>query len=329
MAIGTTAAILGATGIASNVIGGIFGAKAATSAGNEQAAAAEREAQEILKVIAAQNPELAKAAEEAIAKVQGASETAAGGVEAAGAGAQQGAQAATTEANKLLDPYVKAGTGALGDLGTLANEKFQFTQDDPSYQFRLMEGMKALERSGAARGIVSGGRPLKEITRYAQNAASQEYQSAFDRFIASQGLKASTLGTVAGMGLTAGGKAGDNLMGTSRYVGDVGLDTARTAGGIRTGAAEFGANVGLSTADKIAQNNIRGAETAADLRTSAAAARAAGKVGRANAITGAISGAGQVAGDIGGYLSLKDIMKNPATTRPITGRKVAAVMPYR
>jgi hypothetical protein len=53
---------------------------------------------------------------------------------------------------------------------------------DPGYQFRLDEGQKALEGSAAAGGNLLSGSTLKALTNYGQNAASQEYQNAFNRF---------------------------------------------------------------------------------------------------------------------------------------------------
>ena len=52
---------------------------------------------------------------------------------------------------------------------------------DPSYQFRLGEGQKALERSAAGRGVLRTGGTLKDILSYGQNFASQEYGNIFDR----------------------------------------------------------------------------------------------------------------------------------------------------
>ena len=60
-------------------------------------------------------------------------------------------------------------------------------QNQPGYQFRLSEGMKALERSQAGRRL--GGRATKEAQRYGQEYASGEFQNQFSR-----------LGTIAGFG---------------------------------------------------------------------------------------------------------------------------------
>lgn len=54
-------------------------------------------------------------------------------------------------------------------------------QNDPGYQFRLNEGLKALQASAAARGVLNSGGTLKGIEDYGQNYASQEYGNVFNR----------------------------------------------------------------------------------------------------------------------------------------------------
>jgi hypothetical protein len=54
-------------------------------------------------------------------------------------------------------------------------------QMDPGYGFRMGEGMKALERSAAARGGLLSGSMLKGTQRFGQELASQEFQNAFSR----------------------------------------------------------------------------------------------------------------------------------------------------
>lgn len=53
--------------------------------------------------------------------------------------------------------------------------------NDPSYQFRLSQGQKALENSAAARGVLNTGATLKDILGYGQQFASQEYGNIYDR----------------------------------------------------------------------------------------------------------------------------------------------------
>lgn len=65
------------------------------------------------------------------------------------------------------------------------NKKFSFGAsdllNDPGYQFRLEEGKKAIERSAAARGTLMSGRTAKELERYGQGLAADEYADSYNR----------------------------------------------------------------------------------------------------------------------------------------------------
>jgi hypothetical protein len=117
-----------------------------------------------------------------------------------GAGAAKSAAntqaAAQQQANQLLaqqyqqqradlQPYSAAGVNALSKFQGMADYTpfgtSQF-QADPGYAFRLSEGQKALERSAAARGGLLSGGTGKRIAAYGQEAASQEYNNAFNRY---------------------------------------------------------------------------------------------------------------------------------------------------
>jgi len=52
---------------------------------------------------------------------------------------------------------------------------------DPGYQFRLSQGLEAMNRQAAARGGLISGAALKAGQRYGQNYASGEYGNAYDR----------------------------------------------------------------------------------------------------------------------------------------------------
>ena len=58
-----------------------------------------------------------------------------------------------------------------------------FTPDDPSYKWRMNQGMENLSRASAARGMLGSGNVLSELTNYAQGAASQEYSAQFNRLL--------------------------------------------------------------------------------------------------------------------------------------------------
>ena len=54
-------------------------------------------------------------------------------------------------------------------------------QADPGYLARLGHGQRALEQSAAARGVLRTGGTLKDLVRYGQDLASQEYGNVYDR----------------------------------------------------------------------------------------------------------------------------------------------------
>jgi hypothetical protein len=91
----------------------------------------------------------------------------------------------------LQEPFRQVGVNALAKYPEAAAPSYtpfgmpQF-QTDPGYNFRMSEGVKALERSAAARGLLSSGSTLKGITQYGQNVASDEYQNAFNRYLLEQ-----------------------------------------------------------------------------------------------------------------------------------------------
>jgi hypothetical protein len=76
-------------------------------------------------------------------------------------------------------------------------------QRDPGYQFRVDEGIKALDRSAAARGMLQSGSALKGITRFGQKEGSQEYQNAFNRFQIERSARLNPLQSLMGSGQSA------------------------------------------------------------------------------------------------------------------------------
>jgi hypothetical protein len=76
-------------------------------------------------------------------------------------------------------------------------------QQDPGYAFRQSEGMKALERSAAARGNLMSGSTLKGIQRFGQDLASQEYQNAFNRYQVERSARLNPLQSLMGSGQSA------------------------------------------------------------------------------------------------------------------------------
>lgn len=68
----------------------------------------------------------------------------------------------------------------------------------PGYRFRLDEGIKAVERSAAARGLLRSGAAAKSIQRYGEGLAASEYDSYAARLAQLAGLgQGAAAGTVA------------------------------------------------------------------------------------------------------------------------------------
>lgn len=129
---------------------------------------------------------------------------------AAGQGFANGSQAITdgrNNANAQMQPYAAGGGAAfqglqgLMGLGGDPNSAMQALQNSPGYQFRLGEGLKGVQGSAAARGMLGSGATLKGLTQYGQNFASNEYDKRFQQL---QG--------VSQMGMNASGQIGNNYM---------------------------------------------------------------------------------------------------------------------
>lgn len=147
---------------------------------------------------------------------------------------------------ELQEPWRQAGINALARMGTGFTGQVDLTQD-PGYGFRMSEGMKALERSAAARGGLLSGSMLKGAQRFGQDLASQEYQNAYNRAL----TQYNTTAALAGVGQTASnalsgaaGQTGANLAnlaygagqsaGATRASGYMGIANALT-GALGTG----------------------------------------------------------------------------------------------
>ncbi len=142
-------------------------------------------------------------------------------------------QAGLTGQNRMLDLLgLSQNTGAEG-YGKYARDfGEQDFQQDPGYQFRLSEGLKALDRQAAARGGLISGAALKAAGRYGQQSASDEYQNAFNRYQVNRSNQLNPL-----QGLTGQAQSATNTLGQAgqNYAGQAGqsysdMGNARAAG---------------------------------------------------------------------------------------------------
>jgi hypothetical protein len=97
---------------------------------------------------------------------------------------------------------------------------------DPGYGFRMSEGMKAVERSAAARGGLLSGSTLRGIQRFGQDLASNEYTNAFNRYQISRNARLNPLQSLSG-----GGQSSTNLLSNAAMSTGQGMANTLMAGG--------------------------------------------------------------------------------------------------
>lgn len=135
-------------------------------------------------------------------------------------------------------PWLTAGTNAVNQLaaglapGGMYATPFSQTnwQTDPGYQFRLNEGLKALDRQAAARGGLISGAALKAAGRYGQDYASNEYSNAFDRYYKERQNMLSPLQSLAGVGQSTAQQLGQAGQTMASNVGNLAMTNAANQG---------------------------------------------------------------------------------------------------
>ena len=113
------------------------------------------------------------------------------------------------------EPYMGAGAGATNQLAQLFGQGGAYTQQptyeqlqmDPGYAFRFQQGQEAMTNAARAGGLAGSGGALKAATRYGQEAGSQEYTNAYNRFMANREAVTQGLTGLAGRGAGAAGTA--------------------------------------------------------------------------------------------------------------------------
>lgn len=192
-------------------------------------------------------------------------------------------------------PFREIGLDALETLEPLVGPDGElvrgFTLDDfeadPGYQFRLEEGTKALDRSASSRGQLYSGAQLRDLARFNQGLAKEEYGDAFNRFQIEQGNKFNRLGSLAGVGERATTTLGSFRSNTVRNVGNL---------------------------------QVAGGQSRASGYINAANANAAGRVGAGNAWAQGLSGVGSAANQ-----GLKNYMLY-SLARPPAGSQIQPIL---
>lgn len=151
------------------------------------------------------------------------------------------------------EPWRRTGMYSLNDLAQLTNirtgdplqspllRQFRMSdfRQDPGYKFRQSEGEKAINRAASAAGRYDSPRTLKDLMRFNQGTADQEYGDAWNRFNSTQTNQFNRLAAISGLGQTAANQTASGALSTGNSLANIAL---------QSGAAQAAGQVGQANA---------------------------------------------------------------------------------
>lgn len=138
---------------------------------------------------------------------------------------------------KELDPYDNFGAAATSRLAALGGVSGSAAQQralasDPGYQFRMGQGIQALDRSAAARGMLLSGAQAKGLSQFNQGLASEELNNAYNRTAGVADAARTSATNIANL-YTGRGAALSNLaIGQGTQLNQLGTNTTNAITGI-------------------------------------------------------------------------------------------------
>jgi hypothetical protein len=117
------------------------------------------------------------------------------------------------------------GAAAGGSSGASGAPNYSAFFNSPDYQFALQQGGLAVDRSAAARGLLTSGGTLKDLTSFGQGLASQQYGNYFNRLMSVAQLGSGAAGGSASASAAFGnaGAQSLNTLGAAQASGAVGV----------------------------------------------------------------------------------------------------------
>lgn len=103
-------------------------------------------------------------------------------------------------------------TSTQSSPGAAAGPDYSQFFKSPDYNFRLNEGIKAVERSNAARGLLNSGNTLRGVTELGQNLAAGEYNNFLSRLFTLAGYGNSATSEANSAATNFGQQAGNNAI---------------------------------------------------------------------------------------------------------------------
>jgi len=207
----------------------------------------------------------------------------------------------------------------IGDLPDVQGQipDFDSTQfdiyKDPSYDWRVEEQMRGIDRGAAASGQVASGNRLEALMKRSGEMASQEYGAARDRMVQDYGIDRSNELTRYGFDVDAYNRAlGLDQEQYGRDLTTYNADLAQEQGMYNRGLGEYGlyqgiegdylnrlaslSNIGQTATDKTGAFGAMAAQGQANQIANAGAYQAGGQLGQANALGSVIGQLGNLGG---------------------------------
>lgn len=130
-------------------------------------------------------------------------------------------------------PFRDAGLRGLAGYEATLGPSFQ---ESPGYRFAVEEGVNAIDRGASARGLLGSGGRLRELTRFGQGMANQEFGNYQNRLASLAGIGQAATGQTNAAGMAAGqGVANTQIAGGNAQAGSIIGGTNAMLGGANQG----------------------------------------------------------------------------------------------
>lgn len=103
---------------------------------------------------------------------------------------------AASQGQSAADPFASQRGQYQGRLSALYNDP-NYIFSDPSYRFRLNQGLQGVQGSAAAQGMLNSGNTLSALANYSQGLASSEFQNEEQRLAQLSGATIGSPGVAA------------------------------------------------------------------------------------------------------------------------------------
>ena len=159
-------------------------------------------------------------------------------------------------------PWLTAGTSALAQMQKLNSGDYSSFNASPDYQWTLSEGMKGLDRSAASKGRLYSGGYGEDLTRYAQGAASTQYNNYYNKLQSMAGQGQSQASQLGALGANYANAYGNNMQNAADARASGYANSANAWGSAMTGiggiASNYFGNKTASANQSYAPNSVMG-----------------------------------------------------------------------